>query len=142
MIQGENVGSVGKSQQGKTSQRRILKPIIKVHIEKKVNVELKTESISDGLKALGTAEIVLKIDSTSDDFNALAIVENELKTDSTSDVSRLVGIYRRAENEHGDKLRAVISKQMTNTLDPYEGQCGTVLVFEKGQIGASRQNIH
>jgi hypothetical protein len=31
---------------------------------------------------------------------------------------------------------------MTNTLDPYEGQCGTVFVFEKGQIGASRQNIH
>ena len=56
------------------------------------------------------AEIVLKIASTSDDFNALAMVENELKTDSTSDVSRLVGIYRRAENEHGDKLRAVISK--------------------------------
>ena len=87
-----------------------MKPIFKVHIEKKVKVELKTESISDGLKALGIAEIVLKIDSTSDDFNALAIVENELKTDSTSDVSRLVGIYRRAENEHGDKLRAVISK--------------------------------
>ena len=80
------------------------------HIEKKVKVEPKTELISDGLKALGTAEIVLKIDSTSDDFNALAIVENELKTDSTSDDSRLVGIYRRAENEHGDKLRAVISK--------------------------------
>ena len=50
---------------------------------------------------------MLKIASTSDDFNALAMVENELKTDSTSDVSRLVGIYRRAENEHSDELRAV-----------------------------------
>ena len=134
MIQGENVGIVGKSQQGNPSLKFIQKS--------KVKVELKTELTSDGLKALGLAEIVLKIDSISDDFNALAIVENELKTDSTSDVSLLVGIYRRAENEHGDKLRAVISKQMTNTLDPYEGQCGTVLVFEKGQIGASRQNIH
>ena len=45
-----------------------MKPIFKVHTEKKVKVELKTESISDGLKALGTAEIVLKIDSASDDL--------------------------------------------------------------------------
>ena len=58
-----------------------MKPFFKVHIEKNVKVELKTESTSDGLKVLGLAEIVLKIDSTSDDFNALAIVENELKTD-------------------------------------------------------------
>ena len=54
-----------------------MKPFFKVHIEKNVKVELKTESTSDGLKALGLAE-VLKIDSTSDDFNALGIVEIEL----------------------------------------------------------------
>ena len=41
-----------------------------VHKEKKVKVELKTESTSDDLKALSLTEIALKKESTSDDLNA------------------------------------------------------------------------